>query len=783
MSELDKNPWESYPNYRNVAELADRNARRNVWDIQYRRVLSVWPWMIMSAVICMFGALIYLRYQTDVYELTTSIVVEDNQEVGLGQALFSARDPLNNQIAILKSPILARRVVDSVGLNYHVKADGRFKDKEIFGTISWKVLQRQDSTNDYIQFTCTPTISGFKWKSNEKEGTALWGKPFKLGGSTVQVQYTRYPSESSFICYETNPEREAFALSEKLTVLSSKQSNVLEIKMQDVHPVRAMTIFQHLVSNYNDQVLQEKSKSLQQSLEFIKKRLNPLTEELDSIESSLARYKSQKGFINNSANGSLYLEKAQTYDNELNQIELQKNILSAIENFLKKPSTTEDQFSLLGVTDVYLNSLITQYQTLRNERELLATKVTPLNEQLKNLDSKMSSVKKNLEVQLDNYKRNIRLMEENYRRNMAESKALLSNTPEEEKTLLERQRQQNIKQSLFLLMLQKKEETGISLASLSVKTTVITPARLPDKPIAPKRKEIILASFLVGMTLPLGFTVLKEFLNNKIISKSQLQQMLSAPILAELDLVEKSTGVLEVANKERSVFGEQIRSLRANLGFYEQPDKKFFIMLTSSISGEGKSFISANLARSFSLQEKKVALLEFDLRKPKLAERFGLKPEKGLTHFLIGKADIEQLPIHVTEDGLLHLFPSGPIPPNPSELLTKAKMDELFNYLEANYDVIVIDTPPYGIVADAQLMKDRVDVSLVVTRFQHTIREQVHEIEDWTRAGVFPNMAILFNGIRSKGYYGYKYGYYGYKRKYGYGYYHQTGAVSSEKNA
>ena len=784
MPRQDQNPWESYPNYRNVTELAERNARRNVWDIQYRRILSVWPYMIASAILFMVVAASYLRYQTDVYELSISIVVEDNQEMGMSQALFSNRDPLNNQIAILKSPALARRVVDSMGLNYHAKIKGRFKDKELFQNISWRVLERPDSLRgEYIRFEGTPQGDGFTWKSGGLQGKAYWGKPFQIGAAKIILDQHKYRSGSSFICYEENPEREAFRLSDMLKVSSSKESNVLTISIKDVLPERAIAVFHYLVNNYNDQILQEKSRSLQQSLAFIQKRLTPLTDELDSIETALARYQSEKGIINRSTNGGLYLAKTQEYDQELNTIDLQKSVLQSAEAFLRSPSTKESQMMMPYVADSYLNGLLTQYQELRQERDKMAINVTAENPQLKLLEKRMSEVKENIDVQIANYKKNIRLLETNYTEKMGEAKRLLSNTPEEEKTLLEKQRQQNIKQSLFLMMLQRKEEAGIALAALSVKTTVIRQATVPDSPVSPKRKEILLGALFIGLWIPLGFTILKEFLNNKIISKSQLQQMASAPVLAELDEVEKSKHILEVGHKERSIFGEQVRALRANLKFYMKPGKNFFVMLTSSMSGEGKSFISANLARSFSLQEKKVALLEFDLRRPKLAERFGIKATHGLTHFLIGRAKFEELAIPVTEDGYLHLFASGPIPPNPSELLVKEKMDELFDYLEKHYDVIIIDTPPYGIVADAQLMKDRVDVTLVVARFRYTIREQVHEIEDWSRNNIFPNMAILFNGIRSKGYYGYKYGYYASKRKYGYSYYHGSKDGSSEQDS
>jgi capsular exopolysaccharide synthesis family protein len=223
--------------------------------------------------------------------------------------------------------------------------------------------------------------------------------------------------------------------------------------------------------------------------------------------------------------------------------------------------------------------------------------------------------------------------------------------------------------------------------------------------------------------------------------------------------------------KDRSIFGEQIRALRTNMRYYAKEGEPFYMMLTSSMSGEGKSFISANLAASFSLQGKRVALVEFDLRRPKLSKRFNQKGKTGISTVLIGKDEPKDIAVRVYEDGIVDLFPTGPIPPNPSELMSNERMKLLKDYLDANYDVIVMDTPPNGIVADAQLINSWVNVVLVITRFQMTLREQVREIEDWNYSGLFKPMAVVFNGVRVKGYYGYKYGYYYTKRRYGTGYY------------
>jgi capsular exopolysaccharide synthesis family protein len=772
MSKQDQNPWESYPNLKNTTEQVEKNTSKKVLDVQFRRVLSVWPYMFLSAILCAIIASIYLRYQIDIFELSTSIVVEEDQEITIGKALFSSRDPLNNQVAILKSPALSRRVVDSMGLNFHAKADGRFKDKDLYGTYSWKIIEKDSLNPSLLSFMVFPKGNDFTWMSGNKKGFASFGSPFRINGSVVVLNKVGKSTSGEFTCFETSAESEAFGLSSSLKVASSNNSNVINLSIEDNEPVRAIDVFKTLIENYTDQMLTDKTKSLRQSSAFIQKKIEQLSQELDSIEGLSSGIIDSKGNVENSKEGSIYLAKMQEYNLQLKQIELQKNGLAFIEEMLDNQNSADQKWSMAGLSDNYLQSLAGQYQQLNLERERLSNTVTERNPKLIAIDKKIEDMRTRMDSQIRTYRQKIDQEESKYRQKLRETKLEVeTETALDEQALIEQIRVQNIKTS-YMDLLQKREDANIALASVAVKCSVIKPARVPSKPLSPLRDEIMFGAFFVGLWIPLIFTFFREILNKKIISKFQLQQMLGVPVLAELEQVESRASLLEVGGKERSIFGEQIRNLRANLTFYIQPNKPFVIMLTSNMSGEGKSFISANLARSFSLQGKRVALLEFDLRRPKLSSRFGFKPPKGLTHYLIGKAEYDELPQIIAGDENFQFLASGPIPPNPSELMSSPKMEELFENLYKNFDVIVVDTPPYGIVADAQLLTNKVDITLVVTRFQYTITDQVIEIENWNNTGIFPKMAVIFNGIRSKGYYGYKYGYYAYRRKYGYHYYH-----------
>lgn len=252
--------------------------------------------------------------------------------------------------------------------------------------------------------------------------------------------------------------------------------------------------------------------------------------------------------------------------------------------------------------------------------------------------------------------------------------------------------------------------------------------------------------------------------------------MTNIPVLAELEQADSTENFpFIIEGNNRSMFGEQIRSLRTNIDFYLNAAKPVnYVVITSSVSGEGKSFLSMNIAKSYSLQGKRVALLEFDLRRPKIHKALNMSDIKiGLTSFLLGKYNCAEMviPINSKPEEKFDLFPSGPIPPNPQELVSNENMKKLKEYLDANYDIVIVDTPPYGIVADAQILGRWADVTLIVTRFQQTVREQIQEINEWNERGLFKSIAIVFNGVKNSGYFGYKYGYYYYKRKYGYNYY------------
>ena len=780
MSKTDYNIWEANaPSGYTTRDPEPRQSNSSGIDIDIRRILSIWPFILLFGLLGYAVGSIYLRYTNTIYSVSTSVSLEESQEVSIGQALFgNTRDPFNDKVAYFRSPNLAAKLVDTLGLEFNAEAQGRFRNKNFYKIIRWKVYANPGEATPNLSFSLTPKGNGFHYVSGKNEGDALWGFPFFIRDQKVLVEKLHdFSSQSPIYCYSTNRMEAAFNLSKGLEITTTKESNIITIKYSDVSSDRAIDILQGLIDMYNRTSEIDKSQGFSQAIQFIETRMSPLRRELDSIESSLASFKASRGITGTSVAGEMYLQKMQEYDKELTQINILESTINAVENFIRNPQLKDADLAFVGVDNPGLQNMLMQYQQMRQQRDKLALTAQETNPTLILMDKNISDLRSNMEKQLANYKSNLRIAQNTYQQKIGSANEMIRSVPIAEKELMDKTRFQNIKEQLYLTLLQKREEAAIAKASVTVNTKVLSPPVKLNSVAKPSRLNVFVIAILLGMVLPIIFAIIKELLNRKIISKNQLQSMTTIPVLSEIEQAEDITNFpFVIGGNSRSMFGEQIRSLRTSINFYLTPETRTnYVIITSSVSGEGKSFISMNLAKSYSMQGKRVALLEFDLRRPKILKALKLKNENkvGLTSLLMGKHQPAEILISVASqpDEVLDLFPSGSIPPNPQELISSSRMEGLKQYLDAHYDMVVVDTPPFGIVADAQILGAWAHTTLIITRFQQTVRDQVYEINEWNERKLFKSMAIVFNGVKKSGYYGYKYGYYYYKRKYGYNYY------------
>ena len=778
MSQTKRNPWEN-----NIDSNTSNNPNDNsksLNDIDFKRLLSIWPYVLMFAILGLGLGKFYTRYIVTTYAVATKINIQQKEEITIQQAVSgTTRDPFNDRIAYLKSPALAIKVVDSLQLVYNTTLYGKFKNKSLYGIINWTIQNPNEKilVDKNFEFTILPENGNFQLIYKDKKiGKFIFNTPTLIDGFLIVVDTLKsFDYNSPIVCSYIDKWALAANISNGLIIKADKESNIIDITYTDVSTDRAKDVLNIAVNTYNNILSNDKSLGFSQAINFINSRLKPLANELDSIENNLSDYQSNRGFVGENSNGVLYLNKVQEIDKKLIEIDIQKSNIDSIEQFVNSNSNKDFNYAIVGITDVSLQNSISLLAQLKTEKQKLATIVTANHPNIKILENNITETNNTIKQQLVGYKKNIALSRKLCVERINEANNLIKNTPNDEKGLIDIKRMRNIKEALFLALLQKREEAAIAKASTTIDTKILSPASIIPSQQKPSKPIIVVFAALLGMLIPILFFVCVELLNNKIISKKQLENYLSIPIIAELEFVEKSdksNSNVIIGKNDRSMFGEQLRALRTQLSFYQKEAKPLSIMITSNISGEGKSFLSLNLAKSFSLQGKKVALLEFDLRRPKIGDLLNIEKSSGLTNYLINNLELDKIYKQPFEDDKnFHFFPSGPIPPNPQELLSNNKINELKDYLQKNYEVIILDTPPFGIVADAQILGKIVDTTLIVTRFGYTMKEQIVEIEKWCTSKIFPSMAVILNGVKHKGYYGSKYGYYYYKRKYGYNYY------------
>jgi len=781
MSQTKRNPWINHESTDGIIpQTKAALTNKSLNDIDFRRLVSIWPYALIFALIGFGFGKLYTRYIVTTYAVSTKINIHQKEEITIQQAVSgTTRDPFNDRIAYLKSPSLSINVVDSLQLMYNATLVGKFKDKSLYGIIRWSIINPdyEKLSDNNFSFSILPEKGKFQLIYNEKRlGEFVFNKPTIINGFKVIVDTLKdFNYNSPIICSYIDRWTLASNISNGLLIKADKESNIIDITYTDISTERARDVLNIAVQTYNNILTNDKSLGFSQAINFINGRLKPLASELDSIENDLSEYQSNRGFVNENSNGVLYLNKVQDIDKKLIEVDIQKANIDSIEHFVNSNTNKDFNYAVVGIEDLNLQSSISLLSQLKTEKEKLATVVTANHPNIKILEKNINETKNTIKQQLDRYKKNIYASRQFCLDRMNQANNLIKNTPKDEKGLIDIKRMRNIKEALFLAMLQKREEASIAKASTTIDTKILSPASIVASQQKPSKPIIIAFSTLLGTILPILFFVCVELLNNKIISKKQLENYLSIPVIAELEFVDKSVNNKSnviIGKYDRSMFGEQLRALRTQLNFYQKENKALSIMITSNISGEGKSFLSLNLAKSFSVQGKKVALLEFDLRRPKIGNLLNIEKSNGLTNYLLGNLELDKLYKHpFDDDNNFHFYPAGPIPPNPQELLSDIKINELKEYLIKNYDVIIIDTPPYGIVADAQILGQIVDTTLIVTRFGYTMKEQIIEIEKWSDNKTFPSMSVVLNGVKHKGYFGNKYGYYYYKRKYGYDYY------------
>ena len=779
----------------------------------YTAVILHWKWFVLSLIICMGCAMIYLRYKTPVYQAYAKLLIKDDDSRGRGGksgvlttsnlGIMSNSTGIDNEMEILSSLSIAQQAVRDLKLYVNYSLEGKVKDHLIYNSEPISV----DLDPSHLEKLNYPISLEINRKGSSYTVTGEYLNPKTGVTNSIEKTITSFPTridtKTGIITLQSNGDRgllpEGRAL--KVTILSpksvaakyagslsvsqtSKTTTIAELVLKDESPQRAVDYLRQLAICYNRQANEDKNEIAVRTEEFINGRLEKINAELGSTEGSLEEYKKRNNMVELKMNAAQAVQNQDVYSQKLAEANTQMALLNSISEYLNDPSNKYQTLpSNVGLSDASATSLIDKYndivitrnRLLRSASESSPT-VTPLTAQLDDLTSSikraMIQARKSMEIERNN-------IANMYGRYASQTNA----TPEQERILTQIGRQQDVKSGLYLMLLQKREENSISLAATADKGKLIDDPQYMGK-VSPKNSMIMLIALIMGLAIPAGVIFIVNFMRYKIEGHDDVAKLTSLPILADIAVASetaKTKADIVVHENQNNQMEEVFRSLRTNLQFIMAENEKV-VLFTSSTSGEGKTFTAANLAVSFALLDKKVVLVGLDIRKPRLAELFEINDHQhGITNLLTQPdptaADVKKQILKLGISNNLDILMAGPIPPNPAELVARKSLDQVIDILKETYDYVLIDSAPVGLVTDTLQIGRVANATVFLCRADYTPKEAFGYINDLAKEKKLPNMCVVINGIdMSKKKYGYYYGY-GRYGKYGrYGRYgHKSG--------
>ena len=783
----------------------------------YTAVILHWKWFVLSLIICMGCAMIYLRYKTPVYQAYAKLLIKDDDSRGRGGksgvlttsnlGIMSNSTGIDNEMEILSSLSIAQQAVRDLKLYVNYSLEGKVKDHLIYNSEPISV----DLDPSHLEKLNYPISLEINRKGSSYTVTGEYLNPKTGVKNSIEKTITSFPTridtKTGIITLQSNGDRgllpEGRAL--KVTILSpksvaakyagslsvsqtSKTTTIAELVLKDESPQRAVDYLRQLAICYNRQANEDKNEIAVRTEEFINGRLEKINAELGSTEGSLEEYKKRNNMVELKINAAQAVQNQDVYSQKLAEANTQMALLNSISEYMNDPSNKYQTLpSNVGLSDASATSLIDKYndivitrnRLLRSASESSPT-VTPLTAQLDDLTSSikraMIQARKSMEIERNN-------IANMYGRYASQTNA----TPEQERILTQIGRQQDVKSGLYLMLLQKREENSISLAATADKGKLIDDPQYMGK-VSPQSSMIMLIALILGLAIPAGVIFIVNFMRYKIEGHDDVAKLTSLPILADIAVASetaKTKADIVVHENQNNQMEEVFRSLRTNLQFIMAENEKV-VLFTSSTSGEGKTFTAANLAVSFALLDKKVVLVGLDIRKPRLAELFEINDHQhGITNLLTQPdptaADVKKQILKSGISNNLDILMAGPIPPNPAELVARKSLDQVIDILKETYDYVLIDSAPVGLVTDTLQIGRVANATVFLCRADYTPKEAFDYINDLAKEKKLPNMCVVINGIdMSKKKYGYYYGY-GRYGKYGrYGRYgHKSGTYGS----
>lgn len=769
------------------------------------KYLIYWPWFIASIIICLGCAFLYLRFQTPVYNTTAAVLIKETdprskamtQANGAVAALqdiggFSMTSNFDNEVEILKSRTLIKKVVSELGLYIqHSKEQTFGYDKPLYNKIPVKVYITPEEAEKLqggarLKMTYTPEgklslTAKYTLKEKETEITASFDSlPAVLPTPVGVFSFTRTDSTKLEKVVKLNaliasPTVVAQSYATNLTVSpSSKTTTIARISVKNSHKQRAVDFINRLVAIYNQDANDEKNEVAEKTAEFIEERIGIINTELGAAENQLATFKQQAGLTDLSSDAQLALQENSKYE----QLRVENATQIQLVEFLKAYINQEENANEVlpanvGLKDQNLSTVIEQYNTMIIERKRLLRTSSESNPAIINMNTGIEAMRRSVQTTVESVLKGLYITKADIDKQTNKFEARINKAPQQEKEFLTIARQQEIKAALYTMLLQKREENAITLASTATNGRIIEEALAGSAPIAPQKMIIALAALIIGIGFPVVLIFLRDLLKYKIESREDVQKITHAPIIGELPRCDtKVTGSIVIQENKNNLMEECFRGLRTNLLFMLEKGQQV-ILFSSTQPGEGKSFVAGNTATSLAFLGKKVLIIGMDIRKPGLNKIFRLSNRAvGITNYLTDPEHVNLFDMiqHSDISPNLDILPGGPVPPNPTELVAREHLDHAIQELKKHYDYIILDTAPIALIADTTIIGRVADMCVYVCRADVTPKEGFEYINTLQREKKFKKIATVINDIdMSKRKHSYGYGY-GYGKRYGYGY-------------
>lgn len=783
----------------------------NLYALFFKYILY-WPWFVASIVLCVIGTYLYLNYQVPVYNITSSVLIkEEDQKSGTGSSpmgaiqdfgMFSMTNNFDNELEILHSRTLIKKVVCDLELYISTVK------KRIFGYA--KPLYKNTPIRVYISPEQADKLeNGVKLRINYTKGGQLSVEASYVideEENKIEHVFNSLPAvfptpvgvfsfirNDSVPILEENLDLEVFVNSptrtagdyiENLSVESvSKTTTIAELSLKNTVKERGIDFINCLVAFYNQDTNDEKNEVAQKTAEFIEGRIRIINQELGSTENELADFKQRSGLTDFASDAQMALQESSKYNQLRMENTTQISLVQFLREYIDNTANADEVLPAnVGLQDPNLTSVIDQYNTMLIERKRLLRSSSENNPAVINLNTGIEAMRRNVQTTVNSVLKGLQITKSDIERQAHKFEGQINNVPRQEKEFMTISRQQEIKATLYIMLLQKREENAITLAATANNGRIIEEP-LPDKyPISPEKKMVMLIALCLGLGIPVGIVYLQDLLKYKIENREDVEKVTSVTLIGELPLAIKTkNGAIIIQENKNDIMEEIFRNLRTNLLF--MLDKKDKVILFSSTQpGEGKSFVAGNTAVSLAYLGKRVIVVGMDIRKPGLNKVFNLSHKvEGITNYLSNPEEVDLFSLIQKSDisQNLDILPGGPIPPNPTELVSREALDKAIDLLKERYDYIILDTAPIRMVTDTAIIGRVADICVYVCRADVTPKAGFEYINVLREEKKFKKMATVINGIdmrKRKNNYGYTYGEkYGYNRGYGYGYGYKAG--------